>query len=122
MGLSVLGHAACPPLRALAALFPPPAVLFSRTRRCLSSAERPLPPTLNENPCVSLRLGTGALRPPYWPFFLVLLLAVRCALSYLDISVCMTVSVMKRQRHASLFQLICRRLHWVFVRGLSPVP
>ena len=48
------------------------------TAELASSAERPLPPTLNENPCVSLHLGTGALRPSYRPFFLVLLLAVRC--------------------------------------------
>ena len=77
-GLGTAVPAPCSALFQDGVLFPPPAALFSRTRWCLSSAERPLPPTLNENPCVSLRLGTGALRPPYRPFFLVLLLAVCC--------------------------------------------
>ena len=77
-GLGTAVPAPCSALFQDGVLFPPPAALFSRTRWCLSSAERPLPPTLNENPCVSLRLGTGALRPPYRPFVLVLLLAVCC--------------------------------------------
>ena len=29
--------------------------------------------------------------------------------------------MVKRQRHDSPFQLICRRLRWVFARGLSPL-